>query len=200
MKIYTSICILSVSFLCFLSVSFSDLVLSHPCKDMSNPGWTTVGTIHREVEGDRYISPRWSFRSHLDVIGYHPTGLSPRFNVLVSPNSMLEITEPLMALVTSASHGMVLGLTNSPSDRALLAEPAQDRTWQAAHGLTRLSLPPRSLTSSILEGPYASPALTGQDQRCSPEPGTCKVSLLMAGFEGTYALQSEPKLGFQALL
>lgn len=187
-------------FPCFLCVSFSDFAPSHQCKDMSLPGWTAVGRIHRKAEGDHYISPRWILRSHLGVVGYHPTGPSPRSNILMSPNSVLEIPKPLMALVISASHGIKLGLTDSPSDRALLAEPAQDRTWQAAHGLTRLSLPPRSLTSSILNGPYATPALTGQDQRGSPEPDTCKAFLPMAEFGCTYTLQSELKLGFQALL
>lgn len=95
---------------------------------------------------------------------------------------------------------MSLGLTNDPLDRALLAEPAQDRTWQAAHGLTRLSLPPRSLTSSILNGPCATPTLIASELRHSPDQDTRKASILLAEFGYTYTLQSEPVLSTQVLL
>ncbi|MCJ1402260.1 Sec63 [Xylographa trunciseda] len=43
-------------------------------------------------------------------------------------------------------------------DRALLAEPHHDRQWQAAHGINRLSLPPRAImatpSSTALHDPF----------------------------------------------
>ena len=70
--------------------------------------------------------------------------------------SIITVTYLTMYLISQES------IADGHLDRALLAAPHQDRQWQASHGLTRLSLPPRSQAQSSSYESHQAPGIESE--------------------------------------